>query len=812
MGIFGFGKDKDNENTTSQQVPQAELPESSVNAPDEPVADKPSSTETATENPAAETIQPAKKKTSVSGYKDNEEHLWHVLEWADQLVRAQTVRWRKTIAANKQEQYWGMVHVTDQEVGVYLHAPFMRANELPQELVESLQPYLKTAQGIANLIGQRLQKTPDSITLRLLQLEKMFGLTPLEVAVLLTCLLPELDGRYRRLFGFLQDDASRTRPSVELVLQILQPISSNGQTMRSMFNQSATLRAHHLLQVIDLSGGSDPLSAHALSVDVRVVDYLLGSDQSDSRLKAMLTESNHSEGVAELILEDEVITRLSDLSHWLKEVLNTTQDLPVFFLHGRYGSGRFDAASALCKDVGVPLLRVDTALARQTTWPLMVDLILREACLRGAAIYWSNTETLRVVDQAQEQWEYLAAAIEQHQGLVFLESESAWDPAGQLKQKGFIRIDFTAPGYLLRKKTWERYLPSAEMFAEAIPEMAQLASVLANGFQLTGGQIRDSIATAQGQARKRDPLDARYLIDDLYEGCRRQSSRSLVNFARLIEPRTDLTFDDLILPDANKRQLSELRDRIRYRSQVYTGLGFERRLSLGKGLIALFTGSSGTGKTMAAELLGREYGMQIYKVDLAAVVSKYVGETEKNLAKVFNEAEDANAILFFDEGEALFGKRGEVKEARDRWANTEVNYLLQRIEEYRGVVIITTNFRQNMDSAFLRRLHASVDFPRPEADARLRILRGIFPADVSRPDDEELRVLAKQFTLSGGNIKNVVLDAAFRAMAEAGPEGAKISVRHLVLGIAREEQKMGRALTRGDFGEEFHAWVKEEIF
>jgi SpoVK/Ycf46/Vps4 family AAA+-type ATPase len=195
------------------------------------------------------------------------------------------------------------------------------------------------------------------------------------------------------------------------------------------------------------------------------------------------------------------------------------------------------------------------------------------------------------------------------------------------------------------------------------------------------------------------------------------------------------------------------------------------------------------------------------------VVSKYVGETEKNLSRVFNEAEDANAILFFDEGEALFGKRGEVKETRDRWANTEVNFLLQRIEESRGIVIITTNLRQNMDPAFPRRIHAAVDFPRPNARARFEIWRGMFPEGISRPADEGLQALAEQFPMSGGNIKNAVVDAAFRAMAmaEARPEGTQITIRHLVLGIAREEQKMGHALTKGDFGEKYYALVEAEI-
>jgi SpoVK/Ycf46/Vps4 family AAA+-type ATPase len=281
--------------------------------------------------------------------------------------------------------------------------------------------------------------------------------------------------------------------------------------------------------------------------------------------------------------------------------------------------------------------------------------------------------------------------------------------------------------------------------------------------------------------------------------------------AQLIEPRTELTFDDLILPRSNKRQLAELRNRIAYRNQLYSGLGFERRLSLGKGLIALFTGSSGTGKTMAAELLAREQGVDLYKIDLSAVVSKYVGETEKNLGRVFADAEDANAILFFDEADALFGKRGEVKDARDRWANMEINYLLQRVEEYSGVVILASNLRQNFDDAFMRRIHVIVEFPFPEPDARLCIWKGMIPPGVGLDDDVDFKLLADQFRFSGGSIRNVVVDAAFRALAEAGGERPAISMRHLVLGIAREYQKFGKPATKGEFSLALYDWVEKEI-
>jgi SpoVK/Ycf46/Vps4 family AAA+-type ATPase len=250
---------------------------------------------------------------------------------------------------------------------------------------------------------------------------------------------------------------------------------------------------------------------------------------------------------------------------------------------------------------------------------------------------------------------------------------------------------------------------------------------------------------------------------------------------------------------------------MRHQDREYSGLGFERRLSLGKGLIALFTGSTGTGKTMAAELLAREQGADLYKVDLSAVVSKYVGETEKNLKRVFDEAEDANAIIFFDEADALFGKRGEVKDARDRWANIEVNYLLQRIEEYAGVVIMASNLRQNIDEAFVRRIHVMVEFPAPGVEARFGIWRGMFPQGVRRPKDEEIQTLATRFPLVGRSIKNVVVDAAFRAIAEGSSGELTVTIQHLIAATAREYQKIGKPITRGEFGEPLYSWVEQHM-
>jgi SpoVK/Ycf46/Vps4 family AAA+-type ATPase len=226
-------------------------------------------------------------------------------------------------------------------------------------------------------------------------------------------------------------------------------------------------------------------------------------------------------------------------------------------------------------------------------------------------------------------------------------------------------------------------------------------------------------------------------------------------------------------------------------------------------VLALFVGASGTGKTMAAEALAGARGVDLYRVDLAALVSKWVGETEQNLSRIFTDAERARCMLFFDEADAIFGRRGEVKEARDRWANLEVNYLLQRVEDFTGVVILATNFRQNIDEAFLRRVHVVAEFPMPDAGLRRGIWAGLLP-DPSRHSvtAAELDELADRFELSGGNIRNVVLDACFRAVKT--PDRV-LTVRHLVASAAREYQKIGHSVSRGEFGPVFYEWAMEDV-
>ena len=258
-----------------------------------------------------------------------------------------------------------------------------------------------------------------------------------------------------------------------------------------------------------------------------------------------------------------------------------------------------------------------------------------------------------------------------------------------------------------------------------------------------------------------------------------------------------------MVPERQLELLQSISAYLRHRDRVLSDWGYERSVARTQGLKVLFAGESGTGKTMAAQVLAAELGLELFRVDLATIVSKYIGETEKNLDRIFGAAEGSNAILFFDEADALFGKRSEVSDSHDRYANIEVAYLLQKMEGYAGAVILATNFRRNIDDAFVRRLDFVIDFPFPEAEDRKRIWRLLLPPEAPLGDDIDIEFLATQFKLSGGGIRNCSLSAAFQAADDDGV----IGMRHLVRAVALEYGKQGRLTLEADF-ERFHELIR----
>jgi SpoVK/Ycf46/Vps4 family AAA+-type ATPase len=282
---------------------------------------------------------------------------------------------------------------------------------------------------------------------------------------------------------------------------------------------------------------------------------------------------------------------------------------------------------------------------------------------------------------------------------------------------------------------------------------------------------------------------------DILKACQSTSSQTLRQFATLLT--THYQWSDLVLPADHQQQLQEVASYLRHHEALCGDWGFGKKHALSRGVNLLFSGPSGTGKTMAAGILARDLGLELYRIDLSTVVSKYIGETEKHLSRIFDAAELGNAMLFFDEADALFGKRSEVKEAHDRYANIEVNYLLQKLEEHNGVVILASNLSKHLDDAFQRRLQFTVIFPIPEHAERVAIWRQVFPEEAPLAHDIDFDFLARRFKLTGGSIKNIALTAAFFARAE----GSMIGMPHIIIAVKREFQKMGRLCQKSDFGD-----------
>ncbi len=629
-------------------------------------------------------------------------------------------------------------------------------------------------------IRERLAHTKS--LLRVQRLGALFALSPPALEAVLLLLAPEVDNRFGRVYAYLQDDVSRRWLSPGLALRLLPGAAPDDPAARALFGVGSPLVSAGLVHVSDAGEGLPaPLLDRPLKLDDRIAEYLLENDGLDPQLTGIASLEVAEHTLDALPLEQVLRVQLANLL-----ALWRTPSAPAAYFWGPEGSGKAATVLALARALRRPLVTIDArALAVQPSNRLatLVQAAVREARLRNAVLHFRHVDALNEQGQAE-----IAKSLEPH---VVLSACALWTLPNLTDAP--VVVHFPVPDYALRERLWQAHLDGQTASDPRLP------ADLAGRFRLTPGQIAQAKQTAQHRAWLREGSPALPNRDDLFEGCRQQSNPALAQLAvKVVSP---YAWDDLVLPDAQMAQLRAIESQVRHAHIVYTQWGFEAKLALGKGLNALFSGPSGTGKTMAAGILAQSLGLDIYKIDLSGVVSKYIGETEKNLSRIFEEASAANVILFFDEADALFGKRSEVKDAHDRYANIEISYLLQKMEEYAGVSILATNLSQNLDEAFTRRMQFVVDFPFPNAADRERIWRGMFPAAAPRGDDIDFPFLATQFDLAGGNIKNCVLAAAFLA----AEDGGVIAMAHLVQGVAREMNKLGRPLQRADFGEYFGA-------
>lgn len=620
------------------------------------------------------------------------------------------------------------------------------------------------------------------IPMRLEALATAFGLNDVEVDALLITVAPEIDPAYARLFAYLQDDVTRKRPSVDLILNLLSDNMETKLRLRHFFSDDATLLRHQLLARSGEESSRQGQLQQALYPATVVVRYLLGESPVARQLAGCASLQQPRTEESRAWLPDRLSQKLSDAA--------TEQPPPIFAFCGDYGVGKREAALLVARALDSPLLSVNLLGLAGDGGSLLSDLrlALRDARLLQAVLYLSGWD---VTLEDGKPNDALLSLLLNHPGAIITGGQqgclsAAWQAAGS-RQRPILQVDFPRTDFRARRQTWQRQLGSdADSLAKVIEQ-------LANQFRFTPGQIEDAVAAARDLARwRQEPLNAAHLFD----ACRAHSNQKLASLATKIRPRYQ--WSDIVLPTDTLSQLQEMVATVRQRPTVYEQWGFGRKLALGKGLNALFAGESGTGKTMAADIIAGELGQDLYKVDLSMLVSKYIGETEKNLNRIFTEAATSNAILFFDEADAIFGKRSEVKDSHDRYANIEISYLLQRMEAYDGVVILATNLRANLDEAFTRRLHFVVEFPFPEAADRERIWRVNVPPETPLGKNVDFKLLAKRYRLTGGNIRNIIMAAAFLA-AEAGDV---VSMRHLLHASRREFQKMGRLIDEQQFAME----------
>jgi ATPase family associated with various cellular activities (AAA)/Winged helix domain, variant len=573
-----------------------------------------------------------------------------------------------------------------------------------------------------------------------------FGLTPFERDVLLLCAAPEFDAAF----------AVNGPPTFGLALATLP------NAHWTALAPSGPLRRWRLVEL----GSAATLAASPLRIDERVLHYLAGVSSPDERLRDLL---------APVAVPDQLSASQRSAAERLASLLASAPASvvpPVVHLGGRDRSAARAIAAAACARLGAgtwTLAGGDVPLASAER-DALARLWERETVLQAAVLLVECTE----LDEP-EAMRTVAAFVEAVEAAVLVSGDGVL----RTRRRPLVRLDVRRPSTTERRDLW------ATALGPAAAELDGVVDALAAHFDLGAEEINTAVAAVAGSERGS-------LGHGLWEACRVQSRPGLEALAQRIEPVA--TWDDLVVPERELETLREIAAHVRRRKTVYDDWGWGRQSARGLGISVLFAGASGTGKTMAGEVLANELALDLYRIDLSQVVSKYIGETEKNLRRVFDAAESGGAILLFDEADALFGKRTEVRDSHDRYANIEVSYLLQRMEGYRGLAILTTNMRESIDSAFLRRLRFVVVFPFPDATHRAEIWRHIFPAEMPTAElgIDELA----QLSLAGGSIRSIAINAAFLA----ADGGEPLRMEHLARAARTEYAKLERPLVEAEVG------------
>ncbi len=605
--------------------------------------------------------------------------------------------------------------------------------------------------------------------IRLRDLTRRIGLTELELEILLIALVPDLDSRFERLYGYLNDDVTRRRATIGLTLALTESSPSSAWARSRLAPGSAVVDQGLVL----IEDPDRPFLTRSLRVPDRLTAHLLGDDTLDNSLCGLVVQCPAADP--------------ADASNLARAIL-TGHDL-VYVRESVTGTGAAMGVAAL-KLAGLQALCVDLGrLAAQRDAAQIVRTLGREALLTKSGLVAAMIEPLLAAHP-----EALRLLTEMAVPVILIGS-GTWDP--QWAAQTPLITEARTPTPADRTTWWNQELghPSMETTGDGAGDTGSGSGIdvraVTAHFVLGPQQISRAVAAARAATSL---TGGSLTADGLRRGARAQNAAGLERLARRIEPQVG--WADVVLPAAALRQLHELAARARHRDQVLDEWNMRPGGGRGNSVTALFAGDSGTGKTMSAEVIAGELGLDLYTVNLATVVDKYVGETEKNLERIFAEAGGVNAVILFDEADAIFGKRSEVRDAHDRYANIESAYLLQRMETFSGLAILSTNLRSNIDEAFTRRLDTIIDFPSPDENARLALWRRCLAPPLPCADDLDLEFCARAFELSGGNIRSVGITAAYLAAGSGG----RITMAQLISAVQQEYRKLGRLILEREFG------------
>ncbi|NOY65347.1 MAG: ATP-binding protein [Nitrospirae bacterium] len=627
-------------------------------------------------------------------------------------------------------------------------------------------------------IAKKKLNTENETFFPLLRLAETFGLMPFEMGVLIMALASEIDRSYERIYAYFNDDLTKKAPSISLALDTLHNNSEDKLRSCCFFSPDAPLLYFGLIHFID-DYGDEAFLSRRFRLDERIKRYLIGDNGLYSNLSGIARIYYPGRSPSDALVRKDIKEKIRK---FLIDKKNTNKS--VFWLHGKANEEKKALVLELCEEFNLPVLIADLKdISFESEQRSIIRNLFREAALQSAMVFLDGGDCLYAADEKAELLgRILLRTINEMSWATFISADVMWMPENVERGYQWCPFEFKMPEYAERKMIWLTELNDNGISEDDI-------DTISGRFNFS----RDQIINAVLNARRFSNGDG-LTIDGIYRACGMQTHQRLNTYSRKVPHH--YSWNDIVLPEEKVRHLKEICDYIKYKHLVYFKWGFEKKLALGRGLNILFSGPSGTGKTMAAGIIAKELKLEMYKIDLSSIVSKYIGETEKNLNRVFNDTSSGNAILFFDEADALFGKRSEVKDAHDRYANIEINYLLQKMEEHEGIVILATNLSKNIDEAFSRRMHVTVEFPFPDERQRELIWRKIFPDDAPLDKDIDWRFLSEKLKLAGGNIRNVALTAAFYAAEES----SEIGMRHIILAVKREMQKMGKLCVKGDFG------------